>query len=210
MSKTDNLKEIVTAAVLGWMHDLAPQGILLTDTSLTIVAWNQWLEERTGRRAKDVVGRNLLELYPDLVDRGLDSHYRDANRRPGSSAVSELHGYLLAMPTALDTREYSRMQQSARISPLLHDGEVIGTLTVIDDVTERVARRFNCKPNWKREMNCWRTRRQRARRPKPRIVLRTSSLPPSPMNCERRSLRLSGGRLCSRPGIWMRPRRACR
>ena len=32
------------------------------------------------------------------------------------------------------------MQQSVRISPLLHDGEVIGTLTVIDDVTERVIR----------------------------------------------------------------------
>ena len=28
MPKTDNPKEIVTAAVLGWMHDLAPQGFI--------------------------------------------------------------------------------------------------------------------------------------------------------------------------------------
>jgi len=31
------------------------------------------------------------------------------------------------------------MQQSARIAPLLSDGQVIGTITVIEDVTERVA-----------------------------------------------------------------------
>ena len=32
------------------------------------------------------------------------------------------------------------MQQAVRISPLSNDGQVIGTLTIIDDVTERVAR----------------------------------------------------------------------
>jgi hypothetical protein len=32
------------------------------------------------------------------------------------------------------------MQQSARIAPLEKDGEIVGTITVIDDVTERVAR----------------------------------------------------------------------
>jgi signal transduction histidine kinase/ActR/RegA family two-component response regulator len=32
------------------------------------------------------------------------------------------------------------MQQSARIAPLLQEGAVIGTITIIDDVTERVAR----------------------------------------------------------------------
>jgi signal transduction histidine kinase len=32
------------------------------------------------------------------------------------------------------------MQQAVRISPLSHDGRIIGTLTIIEDVTERVAR----------------------------------------------------------------------
>jgi signal transduction histidine kinase len=32
------------------------------------------------------------------------------------------------------------MQQSVRISPLTHEGHVIGTVTIIDDVTERVVR----------------------------------------------------------------------
>ena len=140
MPKTDNVDDILNAAVLSWMHDLAPQGILLTDRNLNIVGWNLWLEERSGRRAKDVLGKNLLDLYPDLVDRGLNSHYKDAIVGQVRLLSQRLHGYLLAMPTTPEFKEYARMQQSARISPLSQDGEVIGTLTIIDDVTERVIR----------------------------------------------------------------------
>ncbi len=34
----------------------------------------------------------------------------------------------------------AQMQQAVRISPLSHEGRVIGTLTIVEDVTERVAR----------------------------------------------------------------------
>src|ERR1044071_68708 len=43
------------------------------------------------------------------------------------------------MPSGVEG-SFERMQQTARIAPLLYEGEVIGTLTVIDDVTERVQR----------------------------------------------------------------------
>lgn len=134
------INDILSAAVLTWMHDLAPQGILLTDHLLNVVGWNLWLEERSGRRAKDVLGKNLLELYPDLALRGLDSHYEDALIGKVRLLSQRLHGYLLKMPAPADFKEYSEMQQSARISPLSQEGKVIGTLTIIDDVTERVMR----------------------------------------------------------------------
>jgi signal transduction histidine kinase/CheY-like chemotaxis protein len=51
-----------------------------------------------------------------------------------------LHGHLLPLPTEASLSGFSEMQQTARISPLMHDGRVIGTLTVVEDVTERVAR----------------------------------------------------------------------
>ena len=136
---TARINDILSAAVLTWMHDLAPQGILLTDHSLNIVGWNLWLEEHSGRRAKEVLGKNLIDLYPDLVVRGLDSHYKDALLGQVRLLSQRLHGYLLEMPTP-DFKEYSKMQQSARISPLSQEGKVIGTLTIIDDVTERVMR----------------------------------------------------------------------
>ena len=51
-----------------------------------------------------------------------------------------LHGYLIAMPAVSGDHRFAHMRQAVRISPLSHDGRVIGTLTIIEDVTERVAR----------------------------------------------------------------------
>jgi PAS domain S-box-containing protein len=140
MAKIDGITEpLLNAAVLRWMQELAPQGILLTDSSLNVVGWNRWLEERSGRHAKDVLGKNILKLYPDLVERGLDDSYREALAGHSRLLSQRLHGYVLAMP-APEFKEYSEMQQSVRISPLFLEGKVIGTLTIIDDVTERVVR----------------------------------------------------------------------
>ena len=140
MAKIDPDRDtLLNAAVLRWMQELAPQGILLTDSALNVVGWNRWLEERSGRRFKDVLGKNLLELYPDLIERGLDASYKDALSGQVRLLSQRFHGYLLPMaPT--DFPEYAQMQQSVRISPLSREGRVVGTLTIIDDVTERVAR----------------------------------------------------------------------
>ncbi len=141
MAKPRSSKEtLLNAAVLRWMHDLAAQGILMTDDELNIHGWNQWLEEHTERRAADVIGRNLLELYPELVERRLDRYYKWALEGQVRLLSQRLHGYLLSMPTNSDEDAETQMQQSARISPLTHEGRVIGTLTIIDDVTERVTR----------------------------------------------------------------------
>ena len=135
-----NKETLLNAAVLRWMHDLTAQGILMTDDELNILGWNQWLEEHTEHRAADVMGRNLLELYPELIERRLDRHYKWALEGQVRVLSQRLHGHLIAMPTSLGENAYTQMQQSVRISPLTHEGRVIGTLTIIDDVTERVAR----------------------------------------------------------------------
>src|SRR4051812_17111000 len=140
MTRMEGINEpLLNAAVQDWMQRLAPQGIFLTDKYLNVVAWNGWLEERSGRRAKDVLGRNLFDLYPDLVERGLDSNYREALEGQVRILSQRLHGYLLPMPSP-EFKEYAEMQQSVRISPLSRAGQVTGTITIIDDVTERVLR----------------------------------------------------------------------
>ncbi|HMJ65187.1 MAG TPA: ATP-binding protein, partial [Candidatus Binatia bacterium] len=48
-----------------------------------------------------------------------------------------LHRYLLPFPPPLADSGFSHMQQSARIAPLVLDGKVCGTITVVEDVTER-------------------------------------------------------------------------
>ena len=129
----------LSEAALRWWNDLSTQGILITDAELNISGWNNWLENQSGRSAADMVGRNLLEAYPDLVTRRLDEYYRDALERQVRIVSQRLHGFLLAMP-GIEGSAFTRMQQSARIAPLIEDEQVIGTITVIDDVTERIER----------------------------------------------------------------------
>jgi PAS domain S-box-containing protein len=140
MTETRSKETLLNAAVLHWMHDLAAQGIVTTDCDLNVVEWNHWMEEHTGKRAHDAIGNNLLELFPELTERRLDRHYKWALEGQVQVLSQALHGYLISMPTVSAEHGYAQMQQAVRISPLSHEGRVIGTLTIIEDVTERVAR----------------------------------------------------------------------
>ena len=140
MTKTSSKETLLNAAVLHWMHDLAAQGIITTDSELNIVEWNHWMEEHTEKRAAEVIGNNLLNLFPELAARRLDRNYKWALEGQVRVLSQALHGYLIAMPVVVTEHGYAQMQQAVRISPLNHNGKIIGTLTIIEDVTERVAR----------------------------------------------------------------------
>jgi signal transduction histidine kinase len=128
---------ILKESMLRWMNDLSVQGIFVTDEKFTVLAWNHWLEEYSGRGAASIVGFGLFEAYPDLIERGLARYYEGALAGQVAVLSHRLHGYLLAMPPQAIESSYARMRQSARIAPLLEGDRVIGTVTVIDDVTER-------------------------------------------------------------------------
>jgi signal transduction histidine kinase/ActR/RegA family two-component response regulator len=140
MSETSSKETLLNAAVLHWMHDLAAQGIVTTDNELNVVEWNHWMEEHTGKRAPDVIGNNLLELFPELTERRLDRQYRWVLEGQVRVLSQALHGYLISMPAVSGEPGFAQMQQAVRISPLTHEGRVIGTLTIVEDVTERVTR----------------------------------------------------------------------
>ncbi|MEW6211599.1 MAG: PAS domain S-box protein, partial [Acidobacteriota bacterium] len=131
--KTDGM---IQAAALRQIADLAPLGIVTTDAELVIRGWNPWLEERSGLSAGDVTGRNLFEVYPDLRERKLDRYYEDALSGQTRILSHDLHSYLL--PMAGRAGEFDYMPQSAQIAPLIERDSVAGTITIIEDVTERV------------------------------------------------------------------------
>ena len=135
-----NQEALLNAAVLRWMHDLSPQGILMTDAELKILGWNQWLEDHTGKAASEVVGQHLFTAFPELVDRGLNRYYEWALEGQVLILSQRLHGHLLEMHVPGKENTQVQMQQSVRISPLHQQDLVIGTLTIIEDVTERVLR----------------------------------------------------------------------
>jgi PAS domain S-box-containing protein len=135
-----NEQALLHAATMNWINDLAAQGVLITDVELKICSWNHWLELHSGRAAADVLGRSVLEVFPALVTRRLDQSYQDALAGQVQVLAQSLHRYLLPLRPTPGHAKFDWMQQSARIAPLLVDGQIVGTLTVIDDVTERVAR----------------------------------------------------------------------
>lgn len=122
------------------LDDLALQGLFATDRDLVIRYWNPWMERHSGRPASEVIGRPLLGLYPDVAERKLDRDYQRVLAGQTAVFAQRFHQYLLPLPARAEQTLVGRMQQSARIVPLERDGQVVGTITIIEDATERVQR----------------------------------------------------------------------
>jgi PAS domain S-box-containing protein len=125
--------------IIDWLNDYAPVGIVTTDTAFVIRGWNHWLEQNTGLTAEDTVGVSLFSIFPDLVERGLDQLYRNALDGHVTVLAQRFHRYLVKLP-ARPEHGLGEMQQSARIAPLVSGDKIVGTITSIDDVSERVVR----------------------------------------------------------------------
>ena len=127
--------EATAAATLRWLENYAAQGVFTTDRELTIRTWNRWLASATELAPADVIGRKLLEVVPSLAERGLDGHYRDALNGQSTVLSHTLHKYVL--PCQRSGGEL--MPQTGRIAPLVEADTVLGTITLIEDVSDRVA-----------------------------------------------------------------------
>src|SRR5213075_117618 len=114
------------------------RGVFITDDRLIVRRWNHWLAAQTGMRPEDIVGRRLFDLFPELVSRGLDASYRDALLGEVRILSQRFHKFLLPITRNFHGAGLTEMAQSARIEPLTSGPAVIGTITLIEDVTERV------------------------------------------------------------------------
>jgi PAS domain S-box-containing protein len=127
-------RDLLNTAMMRWFQELSVQGIFTTDTSLQIRSWNRRLEELTGLPAESVIDRPLFEVVPDMQARGLDAHFRAALAGEPRVLAQRFHRYLV--PGRPGSPEPT---QAARIAPLESDGVIIGTIAIVDDVSERVA-----------------------------------------------------------------------
>ena len=124
-------------ALPSWLEAIAPYGIFTTDRNLRITTWNEWLSNHSGFPAAEVIGRLLIEVYPDLKVRRVVERYGQALAGEISVVSTALHQYLLPFPTTAGTSGLPHMLQSARIAPLFDHGTVNGTITIIEDVSQR-------------------------------------------------------------------------
>ncbi len=124
--------------MLRWFEELSDRGIFTTDDALVVRTWNPWLEAQTGVPASVAIGASLIELYPTIKDRGLDRYYANALAGEVHVLSERFHRFLIPVPRNIQSIGLSEMAQSARIAPLTVGQSVVGTITVIEDVTERV------------------------------------------------------------------------
>ncbi|MBA4016835.1 MAG: hybrid sensor histidine kinase/response regulator [Pirellula sp.] len=124
--------------LIATLDRLGAWGVVTTDSNLVVTGWNRWLEQRSGKAARDVVGRRIVEIYPDLLVRAMDRYYRQALEGQACLLSQRFHKYLLPMPPTVAHTHLMNMQQTARLMPLLEDEVICGTLTLIEDVTERI------------------------------------------------------------------------
>src|SRR3954452_1104155 len=122
---------LLNTAVLRWLDTLGQHGVFTTDRDLVIRTWNRWLEEHTGHLGTTVIGRHLFEAFPDLDARGFGGYYEGALGGQMKVLAHGLHRYVIPV---LDIPE-GEVRQSGRISPLELDSVVVGTITVVEDVT---------------------------------------------------------------------------
>ncbi len=125
-------------------------GILAVDLEDRIESWNTQMEQLTGLTREQAAGRHLSEIFPeDLVvqlaatsDDGVHHIYRFA-LRPAPTNVIEL-----APPGSAGAKsngtpvpsepQFKETVVNVAIAPLIsRDGERIGRLVIMDDVTER-------------------------------------------------------------------------
>src|SRR5687768_6597432 len=125
------------AAMLQWINDFAPYGVITADKNFNIQSWNRWMNTNSGQTSAEVVGRSLFEVFPDLKERGLTARFDRALTGEVSVLSTSLHSYLVPMQLTTRDSGFEQMQQTARIGPLVLQNEIVGIIIVIDDVTQR-------------------------------------------------------------------------
>src|SRR3954471_18478683 len=135
--RTNNPEFQREEALLAWIRQFAPYGVVTLDKAFQIQTWNHWMELHSGLKLADVAGKNLVALFPDLEERRLVSHFERALQGEASVLSTALHRYLLPLPSPFRESGPVQMLQTARIAPLFSAGQICGVVVVLEDVTQR-------------------------------------------------------------------------
>ncbi len=123
------------ARVLG----LAKVGLMVLDTSLRIVLWNQWLSSHSGQSAHRVLGSALFDLFPELRGQRLEQALHSAMH---SNLPSQLSPSLNPTPFPLfpsGTWGGERMEQAVSVTPFT-EGKERYCLIEVSDISTTVGR----------------------------------------------------------------------
>jgi PAS domain S-box-containing protein len=107
----------------------AREGIFVMDRDLRVAMWNPWMEQISGLKEDQTLGKKNSELFPFVRETGLDSLMERA--LAGENIPPLDHIYHIPQTNR-------RGWASTRYSPLHNtEGEIIGVIAMVTDITER-------------------------------------------------------------------------
>ncbi|RYY22846.1 MAG: PAS domain S-box protein [Chitinophagaceae bacterium] len=109
------------------LNDCSIDRVMAIDLDWNIIAWNQASELASGLAKKDVIGKNLLEVFPSL--------------KSDKELMHAIHGAFLGRKTFVlsDKEKLHRYYYENHFTPLKDEtGRVIGVLNIKHDVAHRV------------------------------------------------------------------------
>lgn len=132
------MPDLESAQIFGALNT----GLVVIDRVLAVRAWNRWMAQNSGLAEADVVGKNLLDLYPNLAE----PRYRRIIMSVfsfGSYAFfsQKLHRHLFPMKNSHPSVGILPfMQQNCQAGPIRNQwGDVVKIFIAVQDVTENVA-----------------------------------------------------------------------
>jgi two-component system sporulation sensor kinase A len=108
--------------------DSTEEGVLAFDTQCRYVLWNPAMERFTGRPKEQVLGSNAFDFYPTLRETGDDRYFYEALQGRGCEVKEQPYRNDRGREVWLEARFFPMRD---------HQGEVIGGLALLHDVTLR-------------------------------------------------------------------------
>ncbi len=109
-------------------------GIIAIDTEYRITLWNRWMEKHSSIRECDILGEDLFEKFPEIIERKKDYYIRECVRNKKSFILSPMiHQYLIGLNIVKEDSAIV-MLQYVKVYPMLSHGAII----VIRDMTEQI------------------------------------------------------------------------
>jgi diguanylate cyclase len=113
-------------------------GIVILDKDLKVQLWNRWMETHSNLSAEKIIGRSLLECFPDINTPRFHRNFKAVLAFGNFSFFSQkLHNYLFPFKTSnVIGSNFKYMQQNCTMGPLRDEKNRISHVFItVQDVT---------------------------------------------------------------------------
>lgn len=116
-------------------------GLVVLDHQQNIVTWNRWMEKHSGYQLHQVIGKTLLDCFPEIAGTRLQQAIDFALSHHMAALISPAlhHPVLKLYQLSKDQKTDRRMQQLINIMPIEVNSQA-GCLLQIQDMTATVRR----------------------------------------------------------------------